>query len=82
MRGTGYGWILVTAIPSRQTPPHSSQISQEDAAELRSLFNVETYKVGPQGLRIADREEDYHEYIDRAEGNEPIVLGRKPDLGD
>jgi hypothetical protein len=70
-RGTSYGWIRVCAPPSRQVSP--SQMSQLDQLELAVLFGMDAAQVGSQGIAIPSTEDAYHEYIDRAEGREPLI---------
>ena len=48
-------------------------MSDEDMAELSTLFNLPN--VPWQGLLIPPYEDYYMEYIDRAEGREPLVIG-------
>lgn len=72
MRGTGYGWIQVTVAPSHGDP---NRLTAEQVNELARLFNLPSERVGNQGITIRPDDDFYQEYIDRAEGREPIVIG-------
>lgn len=71
-RGTAYGWIRVVSPPSSGGP---NDMTDEDRRELAELFSLPLNRVGLQGITISPEDDFYQEYIDRAEGNEPIVRG-------
>lgn len=77
--GTGYGWIHISSPPSRHKPG-GSYMTQEDIDELSRLFNLPAIKCGPQFISVSDTDAHYQEYIDRAEGREPIVLGTEDEF--
>lgn len=63
-RGTAYGWITITSLPSRQVG--YGYLSPEDKAELATLLGLET--VHQQGHSIAASSEYYRESLQRAAG--------------
>jgi hypothetical protein len=85
-RGTAYGWITIDVPPSRRrwqwdgiTPTHSeghacghaSLVERDELARLLGL----TAPVHFQGHSIPAGHDYYREYLDRAEGRTPSVLG-------
>lgn len=81
-RGTGYGWITIDAPPARRTAnfdggPRTSDfhgyMTLEDRAELARLLSVEN--VYAQGINIPASHDYRREYVDRAEGRTPSVIG-------
>lgn len=66
-RGTAYGWITIDAAPSRS-------MTEAERAELATLLALDT--VYHQGVSILASSDYYREYIDRAEGRAPRVIGR------
>ena len=71
-RGTSWGWITITSIPSRQI---QGCMSDADRHELAALLGLPT--VHSQGESIPSSTQHYQEYIDRAEGRTPSVIGRQ-----
>ena len=63
-RGTAYGWINITSLPSRQVG--FDYMSPEDKAELATLLGLET--VHQQGYSIAASSAYYREALQRAAG--------------
>src|SRR5262245_34845329 len=68
-RGSDYGWLRITAPPRRRI---EGCLSPEDHQRLSALLGKE---VGPQGASVPSADDSYQEYLDRAEGREPSVLG-------
>lgn len=66
-RGTAYGWITIDAAPGRS-------MTDAERAELATLLGLDT--VHHQGVSIPSSNDYYREYIDRAEGRAPRVIGR------
>lgn len=82
-RGTSYGWITVTAPPSRcnydwkgENPGTGHHPSLEDRQHLARLLGLESDFAHPQGVQIPAGSDYYQEYVDRAEGRKPTVLGK------
>lgn len=85
-RGTAYGWITIDTSPARRTWVFVSDgrlmvnsgrpgghMSRAEQQELGSLLGL-----GPvhfQGVNIAPYSDSRIEYIDRAEGRKPRVIG-------
>lgn len=69
-RGTAYGWLRITAPPSRRD--ESGRMTAEDASELGSLlgFGRPSY-----GESIPAGNDYWQEYADRCVGLEPSVHG-------
>lgn len=65
-RGTGWGWLTITAPPARRV---NGIATDADNAELAKLLGLK--KVACQGASVADSGDHYAEYIDRAEGRKP-----------
>jgi len=70
-RGTAWGWIRVSAPPARLVDGY---ISDDDRRELATLLGIE--KIHNQGENIPCSNQYYQEYVDRAEGYIPRVVGR------
>ena len=70
--GTAYGWITIEAPPSRQVDGANTT---EELAELAALLGLET--VHHQGESIPSGGAYRAEYIDRAEGRTPSVIGQQ-----
>lgn len=70
-RGTAYGWITIAAVPARQV--EFGYTSEEDRKDLANLLGLE--KVHTQGVSIPSSNAYYQEYIDRANGKTPSVIG-------
>lgn len=71
-RGTSWGWIKVIAPPARRG--EYDEMSDEDCAELGELFGLDR-PAHFQGIDIAASTRYRHEYVARAEGRRPDVLG-------
>lgn len=69
-RGTAYGWLTITAPPSRLDA--SGGMTDDDRAALSALLGVEVHH---QGVSIAPGRAHYRWWIARAEG-EAIGDGR------
>lgn len=72
-RGTAWGWITITALPARLGDGGS--MSDEDRVELGKLLGLE----GPAemyGESVAAGSDYRAEYVDRAEGRAPEVIGQ------
>lgn len=63
-RGTAWGWITVTSLPSRQVG--YGYLSPEDKAELAHLLGLES--VHQQGHSIPASSAHYREALERAYG--------------
>lgn len=79
-RGTAYGWIHITAPPRRR---ESSRMTVEDCTELAELLGLDhehciCHKsgVGGQGHDVPAAPDYYLEWLDRANGHEPRVIGQ------
>jgi len=68
--GTSWGWISIQSPPKRRVRDF---MSQADCAELAELLGVAL--VHDQGVSIPASDEYRREYVDRAEGREPSVVG-------
>lgn len=83
-RGTGWGWIRIDAPPREcvyawddedgSTAGTGSVMSGPRRRELAQLLGLE--RVHAQGESIAASSDYYREYVDRAEGRTPSVVGR------
>lgn len=71
--GTAYGWITITAPPKRRDA--WDRMSVGDAKELRELLGLSVSRVQLQGVEVAAGSDYRQEYIDRAEGRTPTVIG-------
>ncbi len=69
-RGTGWGWITVTAPPARQV---NGGLSDADREELSALFGEDVHW---QGLMIPASREYRTEYVDRVRGLAPVCLAQ------
>lgn len=65
-RGTSGGWITIAARPG-------DTLTKEEQAELAKLLGKEA--VHCQGEKIPASHDYYREYVDRAEGRTPEVVG-------
>lgn len=74
-RGSSWGWITVGAPPSRRGA--DGWMTESDRIELAELLglNPGSGQVGVQGLTIPASSDYRNEYIARAEGREPDVIG-------
>jgi hypothetical protein len=71
--GTSYGWIYIKSPPARAADQWG-RMTDEERAELGRLLGLDG-PVHHQGVRIADSPNHWREYIDRAEGRTPSVVG-------
>lgn len=84
-RGTAWGWIRIQAAPkdcryewdgvTLAAPGSEGYPSIEQRRELSTLLG-KTDLIHPQGESIPASSAYYTEYIDRAEGRTPSVLGK------
>ncbi len=70
-RGTAYGWVTISAPPSR-LDPHGS-MSPGDQADLAKLLDL--HNVSHQGASVPPQSDYRREYADRAAGRTPRILG-------
>lgn len=70
--GTAWGWIHISAPQKRLT--ESGEMTVEDVEELAKLLDVPPV-VGTEVL-VASGDDYYQEYVDRAEGRVPSVIGK------
>jgi hypothetical protein len=70
-RGTAWGWIHISAPPKRLVG--HGYMTEADAAELGKLLGTDS--AHSQGVSIAADGHYRHEYVARAEGREPTVIG-------
>ncbi|MCV7174849.1 hypothetical protein [Mycolicibacterium sphagni] len=71
-RGTAWGWITIAAPPARSGK--WGEMSDADAAELGELLGLGR-SAHVQGVSVAADDKYRREYIARAEGREPDVIG-------
>ena len=71
-RGTAWGWIAITVPPRRRT--EFGGMTDSDRAELAQLLGLDSAHF--QGVNIPASSDYRREYIDRAEGRTPSVVGR------
>ncbi len=85
-RGTAYGWITIDVPPSkrtwvgcgeyeRNTGQNGGHMGPDDRRELAELLGLKR-SVHHQGHDIPASSDYYQEYIDRAEGRQPSVIGK------
>jgi predicted Zn-dependent protease len=72
-RGTGWGWITITAPPKRLE--QFDYMSEADRTELGEALGLEG-PVHHQGQMIAAGSDYRREYVARAQGRTPPVYGR------
>lgn len=72
-RGSSWGWITISSPPSRAADQWGSMTPAE-AEELGRLLGFDE-PVHHQGVNIAASDAYRREYIDRAEGRTPSVVG-------
>lgn len=70
-RGTGYGWIKIRSLPSKQI--EFGYMTEEDRAELGALLGKTVHQ---QGENIPASREYRQEYVDRAAGRTPSVIAQ------
>lgn len=66
-RGTGWGWLKITAPPSRRSPHPCRYMSEPDRAELGKLLG-QRYLPNRQGLSVPASSDHYRQYINLARG--------------
>lgn len=69
-RGTGWGWITITAPPRRR---EGGALSEADRAELGDLLGLGR-TVHHQGETIPGGSDHYREFAARANGSEPGII--------
>jgi len=69
--GTSYGWITITAAPRRLV---NGSMTPEDQQQLALLLGEYVHN---QGALVPASSEYRQEYIDRANGRAPTVLGEQ-----
>jgi len=81
-KGTAYGWLRITSTPSARrfdfdgvspARPGCGYMSLTDRQELATLLGLD--RVDADGISIPSSWNHYREYIDRAEGRTPSVIG-------
>lgn len=70
--GTAYGWITITAPPKRCD--QWGNMTDADRTELGELLGFGR-PVQRQGVDVAASTDHRREYVDRAEGRKPSVVG-------
>jgi len=79
-KGTSWGWITIAAPPRRQVDDYDQpkasggHTSKADREELKRVLGLDS--VHHQGISIPAGSDYYQEYVDRAEGRKPSVLGK------
>jgi hypothetical protein len=78
-RGSAWGWITIEAPPRRRTsfegaPGAGQYTSEEDRRTLASALGLPN--VHHQGISIPASSDYRIEYVDRAEGRSPSVIGQ------
>jgi len=73
-RGTGWGWIHISAPPSRRV--EFGYMTEDDRDELTALLGLDR-KVGPQGENVPASADHRAEFVARARGEEPTVRGEQ-----
>lgn len=73
--GTGWGWIRIISPPRRRN--EYNHMTEAECTELAKLLGFEDDKkrLHYQGHSVPDSNEYRQEYVDRAEGRTPSVLG-------
>jgi hypothetical protein len=72
-RGTSWGWIYVSAPPSRRNGGSQGYLTDEDRAELSQLLGVEVHH---QGVSIPALADYRREYVARAQGKKPSIIAQ------
>ena len=72
-RGTSWGWIKIMSPPARRL--EFGYMSEDDMTELGRLMGKAHVHI--QGESIPASVDYYSEYIDRAEGRAPSVVGQR-----
>lgn len=73
-RGTSWGWIKISAPPSRLVEDY--YMSEDDQKELAQLLNLTVKEVGRQNVSIAASRDHYIEYMARARGKAPAKIAK------
>jgi len=76
-RGTAWGWITISAPPRRM---EGMWMSAEDSAELMRLLGRDLAASGReriQQITVPDAGDFRREYVARAQGREPEVIGQR-----
>lgn len=68
-----YGRLTIASPPERRDA--DGAVSEADRRELTTLLGLDAM-VGPEGAVIVGGSDHYCEYIDRAEGRAPRVIGQ------
>ncbi len=71
-RGTSWGWITIIAPPARRG--ECDGMTDEDCNELGALFGLD-HPAHFQGLTVPASSAYRQEYVARAEGRQPDVIG-------
>lgn len=71
-RGTASCWLHISSPPKRRD--QYGMMTEDDHAELTSLLGL-SRRVGSEHESIPASDDYYQEYVDRAEGREPSVIG-------
>lgn len=72
-RGTSWGWITISVPPKRETEfGYMGEADRRDLAQLLGLDHVHQ-----QGVSVPASGKHRQEYVDRAEGREPSVIGEQ-----
>lgn len=72
-KGTAWGWIRISCMPKHCDK--FGRMPEEAQKELAKLLGKEW--VHQQGESIPAANDYYQEYLDRAEGREPTVIGQR-----
>jgi hypothetical protein len=78
-RGTAWGWIRIDAPPARRVrdgmPDPCGYLSLEEQTQLGELLGLGE-RAHHQGVSIPASSAYYQEYVDRAEGRAPTIIGK------
>lgn len=72
-RGTSWGWITISAPPTRLV---DEVMTEEDRKELAKLLNLAVDQVSRQGVSVAASRDHYIEYMARARGKAPAKIAQ------
>jgi hypothetical protein len=70
-RGTAYSWLRIMSPPARRV---RAMMTPEDCVELGVLLGLDR-ECSPTGASVPGQDDYHREYVDRAEGRTPSVLG-------
>ena len=73
-RGTAYGWLTIKAV-KKYAADGRGELTAEDRQYLADILGLDR-PAHHQGELIPSSNAYYQEYIDRAEGRKPSVIGR------